>query len=703
MRRPAALLVLCAAVVVGLGAAAFSCRPSGPLRIGVLLPLSGPQARDLDEVLKWGADTVNEKGGIGGRRVELVFRDTSGKDLKRLAQGLIDDPSVQVVIGPQTSAEVYEIAPMFVANGKSLVSPSATAGDIFRAFGKKRFFFRTCQSDVAQVRTIVHLLSSRRVKRFSLVYEDSVYGKTFSDWMGFFATEREMQLLDVVRFRPGQGGLPRVLGRALEGDPEYVVCAAGPLDAAGIKKELDRQDGRAKLLLTDAAETQYLLDVLGDAAEGLELVSPAADPASGFEAAYKKRFGYAPYDFAAPTYDAFYLAVCALARNERQAGTQGVEASLGDVISGRGRKLGWDEVDEAIDRILKGERPDITGASGSLAFDDEFGVDPVQTFYALDRVSTREGARDFLTVDTFDSDESLGFGALDNGASAGRTLASGAHSELEARGKASYSPGPKGDSWAVIIATSAGWEDYRHQADALAVYDMLRGNGFGDDRIVLFSVDDVPNSMNNPRRGDVHHTVGGKNLRKGAVVDYAGSDVTVTNLERVMLGDRAAAAPTVLDTDGRSNVLLFIVDHGEPGSVVFEKDARDRALSAERLAGIVERMHARKRYRQMLIVTEVCYGESMALDIASPGVVCLTGAARNERSFAANYDAEIGAWLADDFTYQVLSVIGREPSISIADLYGRVYGRVAGSHVRIKNQRAFGDIYGTRVSEFVTP
>lgn len=702
MRRPVALLALCTAVVVGLGAAA-SCRPSGPLRIGVLLPLSGPQDRDLDEVLKWAADGVNAKGGIGGRRVELVLRDTSGQDIKRLARGFIDDPSIQVVIGPETSAEVFEIAPMFIEKRKLLISPSSTAGDVFRAFGKREFFFRTCQSDVAQVRTILHVLSTRKVKKLSLIYEDTVYGKTFSDWMGFFATEREMQLLDVVKFRPGQGDLSRVLGRALEGDPEYVVCAAFPGDAARIKKELDRRGSRAKLLLTDAAETQYLLDELGDAAEGLELVSPAADPDSGFEAAHKKRFGYEPWDSAAPTYDAFYLAVGALARNEQQAGRQGIEDSLRDVISGRGPKLGWDEVDEAIDRILKGERPDITGASGSLSFDDEFGVDPLQTFYALDRVSTRGGITDFRTVDTFDSDESLGYGALASGASAGRTLASAAHSELEARGKASYSPGPKGDSWAVVIATSAGWEDYRHQADALAVYDMLRGNGFGDDRIVLFSVDDVPDSTHNPRRGDVHHTVGGKNLRKSAVIDYAGSDVTVANLENVLLGNATAGAPAVLDTDERSNVLLFMVDHGEPGSVVFERDARDRALSAERLTGIVETMHQRRRYRQMLIVTEVCYGESMTLDIGSPGVVCLTGAAKSERSFAANYDSEIGAWLADDFTYQVLDVVAREPSISIADLYGRVYGRVAGSHVRIKNQRAFGDIYDTRVSDFVAP
>lgn len=363
----------------------------------------------------------------------------------------------------------------------------------------------------------------------------------------------------------------------------------------------------------------------------------------------------------------------------------------------------WDQASEAISAILKGELPNISGASGSLDFDEEFGVDPLQTFYAVNRVGTKGGTRDFRTVSTVDSDESLGYGALKTGASAGRTLASAAHSELAARGKAAYVPAKKGDSWAVIIATSAGWEDYRHQSDALAVYDRLRSNGFSDDRIILFSVDDVPNSRRNPRKGDVHNAVGGKNLRKNAIIDYTGTDVTVANLENVLLGKKTLGTPTVLETDKHSNVLLFIVDHGEPGSVIFEKDARDGALSAQRLTGIVETMHARKRYRQMLIVTEVCYGESMASDIQSPGVVCLAGAARNERSFGANYDSEIGAWLADDFTFQMLSVVAGEPRASIADLYAGVYGRVAGSHVRIKNQRNFGDIHDTHISDFVAP
>lgn len=701
------------------------------MRVGVLLPLSGPDDTGADDALTWAADGLNAAGGVGGRRVELVFRDTNGQDVERLARGLIDDQSVRVVIGPATSAEVYEIAPLFIKAKKLLISPSSTAGDIFRAFGKKRFFWRTCQSDVAQVRTILYVLASRGVKRLSLVYEDGPYGKTFSEWMGFFAIERGMELLDVVKVRNGQGNrqgqgqardqtqtqsrnqtqsrtqaeahLVQAVTRALEGDPQYVVCAVPPEDAVRIKRELDRRHVRAKPLFTDAAESQYVLDRLGAAAEGLEVVSPAADPKGGFEREYEKRFGYAPWDYAAPTYDAFVLAACALARVEERGGGQSIGDALADVVAGRGRRVAWDRTSDAVAAIRAGELPDLVGASGPLDFDREFGIDPLRTFYAVDRVSTKRGARDFRTTATIDSDETLGYGVLGGGASAGRTTASPAHFQVETRAAPTYVPGPRKDLWAVIAATSAGWEDYRHQADALAVYDLLKGNGVGDDRIVLFSVDDVSRDRRARPRGDVHDVVGGKDLRKGAVIDYAGDQVTVRTLEDVLLGDKSAGAPTVLESDRGSDVLLYLVDHGEPGSILFEKDARAGAMSAEALARVVELMHERRMYRQMLIVGEVCYGESLVSGIRSPGVVCLTGAARGERSFATNYDDSIRNWLADDFTFQTLDVISQAPDISIADLYATVYERVAGSHVRLTNQRAFGNVYTARICEFVAP
>jgi ABC-type branched-subunit amino acid transport system substrate-binding protein len=45
-----------------------------PVRIGVLLPITGDIG--LKEPLEWARDNINRQGGIGGRPVELVYKDT---------------------------------------------------------------------------------------------------------------------------------------------------------------------------------------------------------------------------------------------------------------------------------------------------------------------------------------------------------------------------------------------------------------------------------------------------------------------------------------------------------------------------------------------------------------------------------------------------------------------------------------------------
>jgi len=550
---------------------------------------------------------------------------------------------------------------------------------------------------VAQVRTILYVLALREVERISFLYEDSVYAKTFYDWIGFFSTELGIELLNMVKFEAGEQDFSWAVNRALEGDPQYIVCAASSVEAAKIKQELDRTQSSAQLFLTDAAGTPYLISALGEAGEGLEGTSPTADPTTDFETAYGIQFGRTPSMFAAETYDAFLLAAYALARQEYRSG-EGIEESFEKIIGGRGTKVGWDkqEMNEAIELILDGELPDISGASGPLEFDEDFGLDPLETFYCHWRVE----AGDFRQVEVIGSGQSSDVGVVKEGASAYRTLASKRFAELEQAGEVSYIPKEKRDLWAVIVATSMGWENYRHQADALAIYDLLRRNGVDDGQIILFLIDDIAESERNPVKGDVHDEVGGENLRERAIVDYSGPEVSVQNFRNALLGNITAEIGDVLYTNENSNILLYVAGHGGDGLIAFDYGG---FLEAEDFSGILEDMYQGGRYRQMLIMVEACHGESMALNLEAPGTIYLTGAARNEPAFGCNYDHRIDAWLADDFTYQVLEVSSKNPQVSILDLYTTVYERVAGSHVRLLNHANFGNIAATPIGDFISP
>ena len=50
------------------------------------------------------------------------------------------------------------------------------------------------------------------------------------------------------------------------------------------------------------------------------------------------------------------------------------------------------------------------------------------------------------------------------------------------------------DNWAVLVAGSNGFYNYRHQADICHAYHILIANGYKPENIITFSYDDVASS-----------------------------------------------------------------------------------------------------------------------------------------------------------------------------------------------------------------
>ena len=54
------------------------------------------------------------------------------------------------------------------------------------------------------------------------------------------------------------------------------------------------------------------------------------------------------------------------------------------------------------------------------------------------------------------------------------------------------------DNWAVIIASSCGYDNYRHQADAHHAYQILIEQGMDPDKIIFMACDDIATAEENP-------------------------------------------------------------------------------------------------------------------------------------------------------------------------------------------------------------
>lgn len=88
---------------------------TGPIKIGVLIALSGPAAAygaEERRAIEAVTNKVNAQGGIKGRKIELVVRDTKTNptEAARLANQVIADDKVIAIIGATTGSETLAFA-----------------------------------------------------------------------------------------------------------------------------------------------------------------------------------------------------------------------------------------------------------------------------------------------------------------------------------------------------------------------------------------------------------------------------------------------------------------------------------------------------------------------------------------------------------------------------------------------------------------
>jgi len=50
-------------------------------------------------------------------------------------------------------------------------------------------------------------------------------------------------------------------------------------------------------------------------------------------------------------------------------------------------------------------------------------------------------------------------------------------------------------NWAVLVAGSSGYDNYRHQADVCHAYQILHKNGIPDSNIVVMMYDDIAHNL----------------------------------------------------------------------------------------------------------------------------------------------------------------------------------------------------------------
>lgn len=664
------------------------------LKIGVMLPYSGGYQSDWDNALDWAVENINLAGGVAGCNIELIKKDIADLDYEAVAEEFISDEEIKAVIGPLTSSDVFELAPKFISGQKVLMAPVATSANISRAFAGKKYFWRLSEPDISQTKTLLLLAQEGGAKSVGLITEDSPYGASFEDWFGYFATELGLEVSGVYVMESSDINECNLAWEALiENKPDAVIAAIGSPDQNTALARCYRANGQQnRLLYSDAACLPNLISDLGYLAENLEGTTLTSNPSSGFDISYKVKYGKYPDAFLAHMYDAVMLLSLALEISDGEGG-EALATALMTLVSGREGELSWqrDEIDDVLDLLKAGIYPDIEGASGSLNYDELYFTDVTSSTYGHWRVD----AQQFVITDFYTSD---GSGRISSTSAAYRIIANkrqefddlGTWPELLS----------KTDNYAFLMATSKGWDNYRHQADVLHTYQLLKKNGFDDDHIILILADDLANNPSNVLSGVVRNEVEGEDLYENVIVDYKLGEINSEGIRNILTGSSSNQTPIVFSTTSSDNIFMFTSGHGTPDGMVLETGIFED-LTPQYWQSVFEEMDDNNNYRQVFWSLEACYSGSIGESISSPGVMLMTGANPYETSKANFYDSELKVWLADKFAFSINNTISEAPESLFSELYEKSYLYVNGSHVSFYNYQNFGNIYETELSDFV--
>ncbi|XP_043705645.1 vacuolar-processing enzyme-like [Telopea speciosissima] len=168
-----------------------------------------------------------------------------------------------------------------------------------------------------------------------------------------------------------------------------------------------------------------------------------------------------------------------------------------------------------------------------------------------------------------------------------------------------------GTRWAVLLAGSNGYWNYRHQSDVCHAYQILRKGGMKDENIIVFMYDDIAFNEENPRPGVIINNPHGADVYEGVPKDYTGDNVTVDNFFAVLLGNKTAltgGSGKVVDSGPDDHIFVYYTDHGGPGVLGMPTGPY---LYANDLIDVLKKKHASGTYKSLVFYLEACESGSI--------------------------------------------------------------------------------------------
>ena len=311
-------LLIVLALVFALGLAGGCAKKSeaapaaatGPIKIGVLVPVSGSEAyygNDMYNAYSLAVDHVNAKGGVLGRKLELLKPADDGCDALMAAQAAttITAQKPDFVVGGYCSGATIPALQEFFDKNLIMLISAANSTRITDLKLNQTFMINSPGSHA--IDSLISLCKHLKATKVAVIHQGDDYTQNLSDLCNAKMPSAGLQVVTTQVMEKGTPDISAIVTAIRNSGAELIYWGGYFADGGNAIRQLRAGGYKGFICAGDGSSSVELITASGPAGEGVFVTSPPfiqfSEGGGEFLAAYEKKYNQSPDAYAPLSYD----------------------------------------------------------------------------------------------------------------------------------------------------------------------------------------------------------------------------------------------------------------------------------------------------------------------------------------------------------------------------------------------------------------
>jgi branched-chain amino acid transport system substrate-binding protein len=332
-------------VLLAAGAASLALIGAGPasaqesVKVGLVAAMSGQSAKSGEAIvrgLSLAIDEINAKGGVLGKKVDLVVRDDESNPAKGViaARELVQREKVVAYFGGIDTPVSMAIVPFANQSKVPFIGVWAAGTKITRNDAPENYVFRVSAVDaLVDIALVDYAIKKYDAKKPGMILINNPWGESNEAGLKSALDAKKMTAAGIEKFETGDVDLVPQLTRLKDAGADTLFMVANVAPSAQVVKSLDRMGWNVPVVSHWGPAGGRFTELAGPSAEKVHFIqtfsfsgNPSPKSAAVFDALKKKypeiktAADVTPAVGIANAYDAMHLAALAI---EKAGSTEG--------------------------------------------------------------------------------------------------------------------------------------------------------------------------------------------------------------------------------------------------------------------------------------------------------------------------------------------------------------------------------------------